>query len=134
MRESKMRLSVRDGVVEIAGHARSGRDAMAAMGTARRVPGVLGVRSHVTDDETLTGAVAQALTADAATRAAHLTVRVHLGSVALDGRVPTQATHDAATALARAVSGVASVSNGAQIAAAPALRPAMPGGDEGETI
>ena len=127
--EAKLRLAVRDGVVQLSGHARRARDARAAEAAAWRVPGVLGVRSAVADDEALTGAVAQALTTHAGARAAHLTVRLRLGNVELEGRVPDQVTHDAATALARAVPGVGAVRNGAQIAAAPAARPAMAVGE-----
>lgn len=122
--EAKLRIGVRDGVVHLSGHSRHARDTRQAEATSWRVPGVLGVRSSVTDDEALAGAVAQALTTHAGTRGANLIVHLRLGSVDLDGLVPDQATLDAGTALARAVPSVESVRNGARIAAAPAARAA----------
>jgi osmotically-inducible protein OsmY len=116
-RVAAIRVAVRDGVVELTGHAPSARDTRHAAARARAVPGVLGVRDHAVDDEALVTAVAQALTQDAVTRKACLRVASRLGEVELNGELPTEAAKQQATALALAVGGVTRVHNGATVRA-----------------
>jgi osmotically-inducible protein OsmY len=122
VQESAMYLSVGEGVVTLSGHTRSPRETRAALASAWNVPGVVGVVSdRLANDEALTGAVAQALTTNAETRAAHLLVRVRMGAVELEGRVPSEATRNAAMTIAAAVPGVTRVRNGAVVTIPTAL-------------
>lgn len=115
--ESRLRVSVTDGIVQLDGNTRSPRETLGARGLTRNVPGVLGVNGHLFDDETLTYAVAQALTQDPETRGAHLLVRSRMGAIDLSGDLPTTAASDKASALTRAVPGVTSLFNGAAVRA-----------------
>ena len=120
-RAAAIRVAVRDGVVDLTGHAPSAWDTRHAAARARAVRGVLGVRDHAVDDDALVSAVAQALTQDPAARAARLQVASRLGEVELSGALPSEAARRDATALAREVRGVTRVHNGATIPSAPDL-------------
>jgi hypothetical protein len=108
---SGVRIGVRDGVVELSGHVRTPAHARPIGQTAGAVPGALGVRNGLVDDESLTYRVAQALTADPTVRRAHLRVESRLGRVSLEGTLPSQTARRTATALAAAVPGVRAVDN-----------------------
>lgn len=113
--EAHLRISVTDGIVQLNGNTRNPRDTHGAVGRAWNVPGVLGVGGRLFDDETLTFAVAQALTQDPDTRRSHLLVRTRMGAVDLSGEVPSAATREMAAALGSAVPGVTSLFNGTSI-------------------
>jgi osmotically-inducible protein OsmY len=117
-RVEAVRAAVRDGVVELTGHAPSARDTRDAAARARAVPGVLGVRDHAVDDDALVTAVAAALTLDPDTRKAGLRVASRLGEIELQGVLPSEAARREATALALAVGGVTQVHNGATVSSA----------------
>lgn len=113
-----IRASVVDGIVQLAGHSPNRTAARQAVEHAGMVRGVLAVQDRSFEDGALTIAVAQALTQDAGTRAAHLLVTSRLGEIGLNGTVPSGEVKEQATALARAVPGVTEVHNDAVIRAA----------------
>jgi osmotically-inducible protein OsmY len=124
-----IQVDVKDGIVELSGHVRNKEHRRLAEAAARSVPGVLDVRNALYDDDTLTYRVADALTRDDETRLAHLRVSCYLGTVRLDGTVPSEAARQKATELARSVPGVRAVDNGAVVSAeapAPAATRAVP--------
>jgi osmotically-inducible protein OsmY len=108
-------VAVRDGVVDITGHAPREQDADHAVAQAWLVDGVLNVHDSSVDDESLVTAVARALTRDAVTRKACLQVLSRLGEIDLSGELPTEAAKETATALAMAVPGVTQVNNSARL-------------------
>jgi osmotically-inducible protein OsmY len=108
-RVGAIRVTVRDGIAELTGHAPVARDRDHAVASARAVPGVLEVQDHTVDDGALVIAVAQALTQDPVTSQAHLVVGSQLGEITLSGTLPTAAAVGAAAALALAVPGVTGV-------------------------
>jgi osmotically-inducible protein OsmY len=114
--KGKLHLTVHNGIVELSGNTQRQSDTMAAVGAAQTVPGVLGVRNRVIDDDGLTVAVTSALSALPSSADTQITVRVRLGSVAITGHVPDCAGHQTATTLVSAVPGVRHVRNDALVA------------------
>jgi osmotically-inducible protein OsmY len=110
-----IRSSVTAGVVRLTGNAPSSRIKQTAVSRALAVAGVLDVDDHSYEDSSLIGAVAQALMAEADTRAAHLSVTSRMGVIGLNGAVPSDAARERATALAGAVPGVVGVVNSAEV-------------------
>jgi osmotically-inducible protein OsmY len=105
---SRVHVVVRDGVVDLSGHVRSAAHARLLAERAGAVPGVLGVRDGLVDDEALVPRVAQALTADPDVGRAVLRVDSRLGEVSLAGELPSAARRTA-TELAAVVPGVRTV-------------------------
>lgn len=106
---SRVRVGVRDGVVDLSGHVRSAAHARLLAERAGAVPGVPAVRDGLVDDEALTSRVAQALTADPVVSQAVLRVDSRLGEVGLAGALPSDSARRTATELAAAVPGVRTV-------------------------
>jgi osmotically-inducible protein OsmY len=110
-----VRLDVRDGVVHLSGNVRTPAHARLLVDAAGAVPGALGIRNGLVDDESLTFRVAQALTAHPTVRRAHLRVDSRLGRVGLSGALPSEAARGTATTLATSVPGVSGVRNHAAV-------------------
>jgi|SRR5581483_9602813 len=111
---------VHEGIVELHGYARTPGHKRLAEQAARSVPGVIGVRNLLYDDESLMYAVAQALTADPVVRQAHLRVDSRLGEITLTGELPSEADLEKAIQLARSVPGVKVVRTAIAIRGVPA--------------
>ena len=107
--------TVREGIVDLTGHARHRTAARHAVASAEAVRGVVAVQDHSVEDGALASAVAQALTHDPATRRACLRVTSRLGAIELSGALPSEGARQHATALAQAVPGVTGVHNGATV-------------------
>lgn len=119
-RLSRIRSAVAEGTVTLTGYVPNDSYRREARARATGVRGILGVTDELVADERVTGDVAQALVAEAATRGAHLTVASRLGQVTLGGALPSLDAQARATALAAAVRGVAGVQNSTTLAPAPA--------------
>ena len=123
----EINVEVYKGVVQLNGFVDSEKEKAQAAKVAGAVEGVKGVENNlaikqgthtageVLDDSTLTAKVKTALIDDPETKAADIKVETRQGVVQLSGFVGSQAAKDAATKVAKSVSGVKSVQNGLTI-------------------
>jgi osmotically-inducible protein OsmY len=98
-----------DGVVRLVGHVGTPAQARLAEQIAWRVPGVAAVRNHLIDDESLEHQVAHALLQDPLARRACVRAMSWVGSLTLDGQVPSDEVRRRVVEVARSVPGVREV-------------------------
>jgi hypothetical protein len=106
-----MRVSVRNGVVILAGNVELRTDAVMAERLVRRVPGVREVLNLLVADDALQTSVAAALHYDPRTRTIQPTICVADGLVTLVGKVADARSRDAVEAVVGTVPGVRGVVN-----------------------
>lgn len=121
---SEINVEVYKGVVQLNGFVDNEKEKAQAETVARGVEGVKGVENNlaikqasqttggVIDDSTITAKVKTALIESADTKAGDIKVETRGGVVQLSGFVSSQAQKDAATKVAKSVSGVKAVENG----------------------
>jgi osmotically-inducible protein OsmY len=109
--DQAIRVSVRNGVVILAGNVELGTQAALAARLVSRIAGVRDVINLLLADDQLQTSVAAAMHHDPRLRRHELRVRVELGRVTLMGSVPDAAGRDAAQDVAAAVRGVRGVTN-----------------------
>ena len=121
---SEINVEVYKGVVQLNGFVDNEKEKAQAETVARGVEGVKGVENNLAikqasqttggaiDDSTITAKVKTALIESADTKAHDIKVESRGGVVQLSGFVATQAQKDAATKVAKSVSGVKAVENG----------------------
>jgi hypothetical protein len=117
---STLRLSLHDGAVVLAGRVRSDPLKILAERLAASAVGGRPFVNELISDAAVTVAVATALALDARTSLAPVFVETNLGQVTLYGDAPSAAMVTAATEVASAVPGVATVTNYLVARAAPA--------------
>ena len=112
------------GVVQLNGFVDNAKEKAQAEAVAKSVTGVKGVENNLMikdaaqttggaiDDSTITAKVKSALIDDDSTKGGDIKVETRGGVVQLSGFVSNQAQKDAASKVAKAVSGVKSVNNG----------------------
>ena len=118
-------MQVDRGAVRLSGNTSTLGDRITAERIASATSGVVGVENALIADTALVGSISAALSADRRTAPAPIEVRAHLGTVTLQGRVPTAEVKQAAEQIARQVAGVQNMINtlevgGSQPQAAPA--------------
>jgi hyperosmotically inducible protein len=121
---NEINVEVYKGVVQLNGFVDGEKEKAQAEAVAKGVDGVKGVENNLEikqasqttggaiDDSTLTAKVKTALIENDETKAHDIKVETRGGVVQLSGFVATQAQKDAATKVAKAVSGVKAVNNG----------------------
>jgi len=124
---SEINLEVYKGVVQLNGFVDSQQEKAQAETVAKGVEGVKGVENNlqiksakhtagaVVDDSTITTKVKSALIDDPRTKAGDIKVETRNGVVQLSGFVKDEAQKAAAETVAKAVTGVKSVSNGLSV-------------------
>lgn len=112
------------GVIQLNGFVDNAKEKAQAEAVAKAVAGVKGVENNLMikdaaqttggaiDDSAITAKVKSALIDDSATKGGDIKVETRGGVVQLSGFVSSQAQKDAATKVAKSVSGVKSVNNG----------------------
>ena len=123
----EINVEVYKGVVQLNGFVDSEKEKAQAETVAKAVEGVKGVTNNlqlkqakqttgsVMDDSTITAKVKSALIDDPRTKAGDIKVETRNGVVQLSGYVGNAAQKDAASTVAKAVSGVKSVTNGLSV-------------------
>jgi len=121
---NEINVEVYKGVVQLNGFVDGEKEKAQAEAVARGVDGVKGVENNLEikqasqtaggaiDDSTITAKVKTALIDDDTTKGGDIKVETRGGVVQLSGFVSNQAQKDAATKVAKAVSGVKAVNNG----------------------
>ncbi len=121
---NEINVEVYKGVVQLNGFVDGEKEKAQAETVAKGVDGVKGVENNLAikqasqttggaiDDSTITAKVKSALIDDDTTKAHDIKVETRGGVVQLSGFVATQAQKDAATKVAKSVSGVKAVKNG----------------------
>ena len=104
-------IDVQDQVVTLGGYVSDQSQAEEVARLIRSVPGVLHVDRKLITDNDLSGAVADAIRSDPATRAADLQVSAHHGTVDITGVAPDPASARRIESVASQVPGVAGVHN-----------------------
>ena len=121
---NEINVEVYKGVVQLNGFVDGEKEKAQAEAVAKGVAGVKGVENNLEikqasqttggaiDDSTITAKVKSALIDDDTTKGGDIKVETRGGVVQLSGFVSNQAQKDAATKVAKAVSGVKAVNNG----------------------
>jgi hyperosmotically inducible periplasmic protein len=121
---NEINVEVYKGVVQLNGFVDGEKEKAQAATVAKGVEGVKGVENNLAikqasqttggaiDDSTITAKVKSALIDDDTTKAHDIKVETRGGVVQLSGFVATQAQKDAATKVAKSVTGVKAVENG----------------------
>jgi osmotically-inducible protein OsmY len=120
---TRVHISANNGVITLAGQARSPQERLRYANAAQSVSGVKGVRDELSinphaeglrgqaNDAALTARISAAIAGQTGVNALHVQPVVHQGHVILRGRVPSQSIHQTILQTVRSLSGVKSVTD-----------------------